>query len=68
MFSLLFLWQHNCTEVIAFWNCTQDKCGKLWNTVCNPESGACECDEDRVYLLQTGKCKKAKGLYVTVKL
>ena len=39
-------------------NCTQDKCGNLPNTVCNSESGACECDEDRKHLFKNGKCEK----------
>ena len=51
----------NCTKVNEYCNCTQDKCGQLPNTVCNPGSGACECDEDRKYLFKDGKCEKIKG-------
>ena len=41
-------------------NCTQDKCSDLPNTVCNPDTGACECNEG--YQLKNGKCE-VKGLH-----
>ena len=51
----------NCTEVNEYCNCTQDKCSDLPNTVCNPDTGTCECNEDRKYQLEDGECKKVSG-------
>ena len=68
MFKLSYVAVLNCTEVNVDCNCTQDKCSNLPNTVCNPETGACECDEDGKYLFEDGKCEKEKGLYCVFKL
>ena len=46
-------------------NCDKAKCSDLPNTVWNSDTGACECNEKKRYLLKNGICEKVTGVYNT---
>ena len=55
-----------CTTINEDCDCTEERCSTLDNTVCNTETGACECDKSKKYIYSSsaGKCKKVKSEYL----
>ena len=53
-----------CTTINEDCDCTEERCSDLNNTVCNSETGACECDENYIYSNSTGQCKEVTSEYL----
>ena len=55
-FSVYSLDATECETIYKDCDCSDEKCLDLNNTVCNQETGACECDELSGYSRLEGKC------------
>ena len=63
---MLYYIGDECTTINEDCDCTEEKCSPLDNTVCNTQTGACECDENYRYSQSTGECERVTSEYLVI--